>query len=322
MIQRRSIALGLLAGLAAPAARGQESFETFLARVRQEALAAGVSPGTVDVALTGLTHSQRVIELDRRQPEFTITWAEYRDTRLSARRVEAGRRAFAQHRALLERIETRFGVNARVIVAVWGMETNYGSFTGGFNVIQALATLAWEGRRAAFFRGELMAALRILDAGHIEVGRMRGSPAGAMGNPQFMPTSFERWAVDFDGDGRRDIWDSVPDALASIANYLATHGWREPGPWGFEVHLPNGFDTAQADHRDMRPVTRWRALGVRPAAGGVLPSLGGEWAVVIPGLTRGGTQAFLAGRNFMAIRAYNPSNFYATAVGLLSDLVG
>jgi membrane-bound lytic murein transglycosylase B len=262
-----------------------------------------------------------VIELDRRQAEFTMTWPQYRDSRLSQTRIDNGRRAYADNRATLEAIQARFRVSPRVIVAIWGMETSYGGFTGNFNVIEALATLAWEGRRAAFFRAELLAALRILDAGHVSVERMRGSHAGAMGHPQFMPTSFERLAADFDGDGRRDIWDSRADALASIANYLARSGWREGQPWGFEVLLPRGLDTALTGHTNMRAPREWQRLGITRASGSGLPPLEGEWAVVIPGLTRGDDQAFLVGVNFMAIRRYNPSNFYATAVGLLSDRV-
>lgn len=322
MFTRRSLLAGTAAGaFAARPAFAQESFAAFLQGVRAEARRAGVRQATLDRALSGLQPNERVIELDRRQAEFTQTWPQYRDARLSPQRIEAGRRAYAQNRALLDSIQARHGVSGRVVVAIWGLETNYGGFTGNFNVIEALATLAWEGRRAAFFRGELMAALRILDAGHVDISRMRGSHAGAMGNPQFMPTSFERLAVDFDGDGRRDIWDSRADALASIANYLSHHGWREPAPWGFEVTLPPGFDTALADHRRMRPVAEWARMRVTRAGAGGLPDMGGEWAIVIPGLSRGDSQAFLVGANFMAIRRYNPSNFYATAVGLLSDRV-
>jgi membrane-bound lytic murein transglycosylase B len=322
MLTRRSLIAGSAVGVfAARPSFAQESFAAFLQGVRADARRAGVRQVTLDRALSGLQPNERVIELDRRQAEFTQTWPQYRDSRLSPARIEAGRRAYAQNRTLLEAIQGRHNVSPRVVVAIWGLETNYGGFTGNFNVIEALATLAWEGRRAAFFRGELMAALRILDAGHVDVSRMRGSHAGAMGNPQFMPTSFERLAVDFDCDRRRDIWDSRADALGSIANYLSHHGWREPAPWGFEVALPPGFDTGLADHRRMRPVAEWSRMRVTRAEGGALPGLSGEWAIVIPGLSRGDSQAFMVGANFMAIRRYNPSNFYATAVGLLSDRV-
>lgn len=325
MITRRVLPAGFAALAATPAfarnARGEGTFDAFLDGVRAEARRGGVSAATITRAFSGLRPNDRVLELDRRQAEFTQTWPQYRDARLSPARIDAGRRAYAEHRTLLQAIQTRFRVSARVVVAIWGLETNYGGFTGTFNVIEALATLAWEGRRAAFFRAELLAALRILDAGNVSVERMRGSHAGAMGHPQFMPTSFERLAVDFDGDGRRDIWDSRADALGSIANYLARSGWRESEPWGFEVLLPSGFDTTIADHRQMRPMREWGRMGVARAGGGGLPGQEGEWAIVIPGLTRGDDQAFMVGANFMAIRRYNPSNFYATAVGILSDRV-
>lgn len=295
-------------------------FDRFLEGVRAEARRAGVSQATLQRALADLRPNGRVLELDRRQPEFTQTWEQYRDARLSPTRIEAGRRAFAENRALLAGIEQRYGVSPRAVVAIWGLETNYGGFTGAFNVVEALATLAWEGRRAQFFRAELLAALRILDRGDVSVERMRGSYAGAMGHPQFMPTSFERLAVDFDGDGRRDIWDSRADALGSIANYLARSGWRGDETWGREVVLPPGFDRT-TDHRTMRPLREWVAMGVRRADGGGLPRSDMQAAVVIPGGALNGTQAFIVYQNFMAIRRYNPSNFYALAVGLLADRV-
>ena len=325
MITRRALPAGLAVLAISPAlarnARGQGSFEAFLDGVRTEARRGGVSAGTLNRAFSGLRANDRVLELDRRQAEFTQTWPQYRDTRLSPSRIDAGRRAYAENRALLDAIQARFRVSARVVVAIWGLETNYGGFTGTFNVIEALATLAWEGRRAAFFRAELLAALRILEAGNVSMERMRGSHAGAMGQPQFMPSNFESLAVDFDGDGRRDIWDSRADAVGSIANYLARHGWREGEAWGFEVLLPTNLDPSLADHRQMRPMRDWGRMGVVRASGGGLPGSEAEWAIVIPGASRGDGQAFMVGQNFMSIRRYNPSNFYATAVGLLSDRV-
>ena len=322
MFTRRALAALPFALPAAPALAQSGSFDSFLDGVRAEARRGGVSPGTISRAFTGLRPNDRVLELDRRQAEFTQTWPQYRDGRLSATRIENGRRAMLENRPLLSAIQGRFRVEPRAVVAIWGLETSYGGFTGTFNVIEALATLAWEGRRAAFFRAELLAALRILDAGNVSVERMRGSHAGAMGHPQFMPTSFERLAVDFDGDGRRDIWDSRADALGSIANYLSRSGWREPEPWGFEVRLPPSMPMDGLDHRNTRPMADWARMGVRHFDGGSLPGYGGDWAVVIPGYSRRDTQSFLVGQNFMAIRRYNPSNFYATAVGMLSDRIG
>lgn len=314
----------LLLGLAAQA-QGSGSFDTFLATVRREAQASGVSAATLNRAFAGIRPNDRVLELDRRQAEFTQSWEAYRDGRLSQTRIDAGRRAFADNRALLGQVQARTRVSQRTVMGIWGLETNYGGFTGNFNVIEALATLAWEGRRAAFFRAELLAALRILEAGHIAPERMRGSYAGAMGQPQFMPTSFERLAIDFDGDGRRDIWDNRSDALGSIGNYLARNGWREGESWGFEVVLPQGFDAGFAEPSRPRPAAEWPSLdqwarmGVRRIDGAALGQ--GPGAIVIPANQERGQQAFIALPNFHAIRRYNPSNFYALTVGMLGDLV-
>lgn len=320
MFPTRRLALAaLLGGLAPGALAANQSFAAFLEGIRAEARRQGVSQATLNRALANLSPNQRVLELDRRQPEFTQSWAQYRDSRLSPARIEGGRRAFAENRATLEAVQARFRVSPRVVVAIWGIETNYGGFTGNFNVIESLATLAWDGRRSAYFRAELLAALKILEAGHITPERMRGSWAGAMGHPQFMPSNFERLAVDMDGDGRRDIWDSKPDALGSIANYLARSGWREEELWGREVVLPEGFNPDEARRDNTRPLREWARLGIRRPDGSPLPALDIETAILLPG--GAGGQAFAVYPNFNVIRRYNPSNFYALAVGLLSDRV-
>ena len=318
---RRSVLHLLPALLSGPALAQREGFDTFIEGLRDEAQRAGISAATLQRSLAGLRPLDRVIELDRRQPETTLTWEGYRDRIVSQPRIDAGRRAYAENRALLDSLQGRFQVPGRVLVAIWGMETNYGANTGGFGVVEALATLAWEGRRAAYFRGELMAALRILDAGHVAPERMRGSWAGAMGHPQFMPSSFERLAVDADEDGRKDIWESRADALGSIANYLLRSGWQEDRRWGREVRLPDGFDTAGAGRDNVRPLRDWARAGVVHADGTAIPEEEAGAAGVIPGLATGSRQAFLVGGNFNAIRRYNPSDFYALAVGLLSDRV-
>jgi membrane-bound lytic murein transglycosylase B len=307
-------------------AQSPGSFDAFIAGIRREARQAGVSETTLSRALAGIRPNDRVLELDRRQPEFTITWQQYRDGRLSQTRIDAGRRAYADQRNLLRNVEARFRVSPRVIMGIWGLETNYGGFTGNFNVIEALATLAWEGRRAAFFKTELMAALRILDGGHISVDRMRGSYAGAMGQPQFMPSSFERFAVDMDGDGRKDIWTGTADALGSIGHYLSRSGWREGESWGYEVVLPPGFNVSLAEPSRPRAagewpaVAEWARMGIRRADGGALQ--GSQAGLLIPSNQAGGAQqAFLILPNFHAIRRYNPSNFYALTVGMLGDRV-
>ena len=296
-----------------------QTFEVFLEGVRAEARRGGVSQAILTRALSGIRSNDRVLELDRRQPEFTQTWEQYRDARLAQTRIDGGRRAFADNRATLEAVQARFRVSPRVIVAIWGLETNYGGFTGNFNVIESLATLAWDGRRSAYFRAELLAALRILEGGHVAPDRMRGSWAGAMGHPQFMPSNFDRLAVDMDGDGRRDIWENRADALGSIANYLARSGWREEELWGREVVLPPGFDPADARRENTKPLREWVRMGVRRPDGTALPSVDLEAAIILPG--GAGGQAFAIYPNFNVIRRYNPSNFYALAVGMLSDRV-
>jgi membrane-bound lytic murein transglycosylase B len=318
LTRRLALSAALLTA-ARQATAATQSFEAFLDGIRAEARRNGVSAGTLTRALNGIRPNDRVLELDRRQPEFTQTWEQYRDARLSQTRIDGGRRAFADNRATLEAVQGRFKVSPRVVVAIWGLETNYGGFTGNFNVVESLATLAWDGRRSAYFRNELMAALKILEAGHVSAERMRGSWAGAMGHPQFMPSNFERLAVDMDGDGRRDIWDSRADALGSIANYLARSGWREEELWGREVVLPSGFNPEDARRENTRPLREWVRMGVRRPDGAALPALDLETAILLPGGPSG--QAFAIYPNFNVIRRYNPSNFYALVVGMLSDRV-
>jgi len=319
MFQRR-IFLTTPAALAIGQPALAASFDTFLDGVRAEARRAGISASTVQQAFAGIRPNDRVLELDRKQPEGAMSWEQYRDRIVSPTRIDNGRRNFNQSRPLLDAIATRYRVDPRVIVAIWGMETNFGTNTGGFGVIEALATLAWEGRRASYFRAELIAALRVLEGGHVTPARMRGSWAGAMGQPQFMPSNFERLAVDFDGDGRRDIWDSRADALASIGHYLARSGWRAEEPWGQAVQPPAGLDVERIDTDAKRPLRDWGLAGFRRADGGLLPASELEASLVLP--RNGTTQVFLAHQNFRVIRRYNPPVNYALAVGLLADQVG
>jgi len=321
MLTRRPFLGGVAALSAAPALAQTGSFDSFLEGIRAEARRAGISPATVSRALANLRPNQRVIDLDRRQAEGSLPWEDYRDRiMVNPTRVQNGQRNYADNLALLRSIEARFRVSPRVIVAIWGVETNFGGNTGGFAVIEALATLAWEGRRAEFFRKELLAALRVLDGGHIAPARMTGSWAGAMGQPQFMPTNFERMAVDFDGDGKRDIWDSRADALGSIAHYFQKSGWREGEPWGRAVQPPPGFSIDSADTETKRSLREWSRLGFRSADGSPLPASELEAAVVLP--NRGSGQVFLGHHNLRVIRRYNSPVNYGLAVGLLSDRVG
>lgn len=305
--------------LTAPGSRAAEPFDAWLAALRAEARSRGVSAETIRAALSQLRPLPRVLELDRRQPERTLTWAEYRARVVAEPRIGNGRRAVADNRELLRAVEARFAVPAAIVTAIWGIETNYGTTLGGFPVIQALATLAHDGRRSAYFRGELLNALRILDQGHIALPEMMGSWAGAMGQPQFMPSSFLGYAVDFDGDGRRDIWNSRGDALGSIGNYLARANWRPAEPWGFAVRLPPGFDAGLADARTMRPLSAWSEMGVRRLDGAPLGTPAPAAAIAAPDGVLG--EAFALFASAQAIRRYNNSTYYVLAVGLLSDLL-
>ena len=323
MLSRRLLlAASLPALLATPARAASASFQGFLAALRAEAQRAGISARTLDRALAGIQPNQKVLERDRHQPEFTMTWAQYRDLLITENRIASGRAAYQQNRALLSRVQDRFGVEPAPIVGIWGLESSYGTGMGDFHVVEALATLAWEGRRASFFRPELIAALRILDHGDVTPARMTGSYAGAMGQPQFMPTSYLRYAVDFEGHGRRDIWTSKPDVLGSIANYLAHSGWRGGETWGQGVLLPQNFDRSATGRENRRPVGEWARLGVRPIDARPLARPETPAAVVLPDGPMGpSTDAFLVYANFTAIRRYNPSDFYALVVGLLGDMV-
>ena len=294
-----------------------DGFHSFLNGVRAEAARSGVRPGTLDRAFAGVEPNQKVLERDRHQPEFTLTWARYRDLVITPKRIVAGQQAVAANRMLFRRVEQRYGVGPGVIAGIWGLESSFGSGTGDFRVVEALATLAWEGRRASFFRGELIGALKILDHGDVAPSGMTGSYAGAMGQPQFMPTSYLRYAVDFEGNGRRDIWTSRPDVLGSIANYLAQSGWRPGQTWGQAVSVPPGLEVAGREAK--RPLSEWARAGVRPVAGRWAATAETPTGLVAPDGSGGETFAVFG--NFAAIRRYNPSDFYAIAVGLIGDQV-
>ncbi len=294
-----------------------DSFASFLNGVRNEARSVGIRPATLERAFAGVAPNQKVLDRDRHQPEFTMTWARYRALVINDKRIINGRQAIETNRTLFQRVEQRYGVGGDVIAGIWGLESNFGTGTGDYRVVEALATLAWEGRRASFFRGELMAALKILDHGDVAPAAMTGSYAGAMGQPQFMPTSYLRYAVDFDGHGRRDIWTSKPDVLGSIANYLAASGWRAGQTWGQAVTTPASVDPTGRDAK--RPIAEWARAGVRPISGRWAGQPDTPAGLVAPDGAGGDT--FLVFHNFTAIRRYNPSDFYALAVGLIGDQV-
>jgi membrane-bound lytic murein transglycosylase B len=307
----------LLALLAAPLAHASADFETWLAAFRQDAAAQGISAATLDAALTGIAPVERVIELDRRQPEFLQTFADYLGRRVTADQIARGRALMGEHAALLDAVEQQYGVPKAVLVAFWGLETRFGAVLGGFNIPASLATLAYDGRRSAFFRSQLLDALRIIDAGHIAAADMNGSWAGAMGHMQFMPSTFRAHAVDGDGDARIDLWQSLPDAMHSAANYLKRAGWRAGEPVALEVRLPEGFDWGSARIGHRLPVAEWRALGVLPADGGTLPAAAGRAAIVLPQGWQG--PAFMVFDNFDVVMQWNRSVNYALAVARMAQ---
>jgi len=307
------------AQISAAAAPQAPTFNQWRDAFRQEALDKGIDASLFDRAFDGVTPDADVIKADRSQPEFSRpVWA-YLDSALSNQRVATGRSRLSAQEETLEAIEQRYGVDRHILAAIWGLESNYGQNMGSRQVIRSLATLAHEGRRPGFAHDQLLAALDILQHRDIEPNGMLGSWAGAMGQTQFIPTTYNQYAVDFDGNGRRDIWNSPADALASAANYLKASGWHSGQRWGQEVRLPANFDYALADPGVKKSVAEWQALGVRPAnqdsfAGNMADQ---RAALLLPAGHKG--PAFLLQHNFSTIMRYNNSSSYALAIGLLSD---
>jgi lytic murein transglycosylase len=297
-----------------PATVSDESFQVFLRTLWPLAQARGVTPDTFKAAFDGISPDPKIEELTRKQAEFVKPVWSYLDSAASEQRIARGREQGVQWAEALEAAQKTYGVDPAVILGVWGMETNFGSFTGGKDVIRSLATLSAMNYRGTFFRDELVTALVILQQGHVDRAEMRGSWAGAMGQTQFMPSSFMRFAVDADGDGHKNIWTSVPDAMASTANYLQKNGWKPGLPWGFEVTLPEHFDY----RRDKADFARWAGAGVRRADGQALPSHG-EASLFLPAGARG--PVFLVTANFGVIKRYNNSDSYALGVAHLGDRI-
>ena len=294
----------------------QTGFARWVTSLRATAHAAGIDEPTLRAAFDEVRYLPRVVELDRAQPEFTRAVWDYLDSAVSPQRVALGQDKLLQVRAEADAAAARFGVPASVLVAIWGIESNYGGNYGDIPTIDALATLGFEGRREEWARGLLLAALKILQSGDIERAQMVGSWAGAMGQTQFLPSNFLAYAVDADGDGRRDIWGSMADVLASTANFLARSGWKAEQAWGVEVQLPPGFDVARADAELRQSAAQWAADGLRTVDGAPLPELA-DASVLLPAGARG--PAFLVGPNFRALLRYNNSTSYALAVGLLAQ---
>ena len=311
-----------------PASPAPPPFNEWLTQLIADARSSGFSEAVVNKTLAGLEPYERVIQEDRSQAELVVGFDRYYRSRVNARTVRRGRDASSQYRTLLSRVEDKYDVQRRFIVAIWGMETQYGRITGRVPVFQALATLAWEGRRAEFFKGELFNALTMVSRGHIEPGRMTGSWAGAMGHPQFMPSSYLKFAQDFDGDGRRDIWASQGDVLASIANYLKEYDWNDEETWGREVRISDAARARIAEETEKRtdgcfamrnmterkPLNEWQEMGVRLVNGRPLPK-----SSIDAGLVQTDERTFLVYNNYDALLRYNCAHYYALSVALLAD---
>jgi membrane-bound lytic murein transglycosylase B len=306
-------------GLPSTAHAQQRPFDAWLQDFRSAALEARISPATVDVALAGLTPLEQVIERDRAQPEFTLDFRSYLARVVSQSRIEEGQRVLAEHGELLRKVGRRYGMPPELLAAVWGIESNYGRAQGDFPVVQALATLAYDGRRAPMFRRELLHALRILDLGHVELDAMKGSWAGAMGQLQFMPSTFIDYAKDGDGDGRKDVWGSTADALESAANFMSSN-WRSGLRWGRQASVPAAFNTSLAGLNRTRTLPQWQALGVRLPGGEALPRENVRASIIFPD---NGTRepAFLVYQNYRALLRWNRAHFFALAVGHLADRI-
>ena len=302
-------------------------FDLWIGALRAEAAARGIRPEIIDQAFAGVEPVAQILERDRSQAEFTLDLETYLRRRLTRQTVRTAQEMYSRHRTLLQRIGKQYSVNPRIVVAVWGLESNFGRFSGVRPTIPTLTTLAYDTRRGTMFRNELFSALEILNRGDIELDRLKGSWAGALGQPQFMPSSYLQYAQDFDGDGRRDIWESEPDVFASVANYLKEHGWADGHAWGREVKLPGTVRVkaeaipfresgcrAERAMTDPRPLTAWRRMGVRTISGTPVPA-----SAVKASLVQAGSRSFLLYSNYDSILGYNCAHTYALSVALLSD---
>jgi membrane-bound lytic murein transglycosylase B len=328
MIRLAAIAVAVLLGTGTVSAQqsaqpmtatAQSGFRAFIQDVRRDALHQGITPATFDRAFANVAYVPHVIELDRQQPESTLSFEDYIDRVVSPTRRERGREQLAENRALLDAVSRKYGVAPRFIVALWGIESDYGRLTGTFSEIDALATLAFDGRRSAFFRKELINALIVVQRMHVDPRTMTGSWAGAMGQSQFMPSSFLNYAVSWRGNAPPNIWTNKADVFASIASYLAHVGWRPDESWGIAVKTPAGLDQSLIGLGQRRPLSSWAALGVQQANGGALQDSSATASLIEPGGESG--PAFLVFDNFRVILRWNNSSYFATAVGYLADAV-
>ncbi len=316
---RRAVRLAAAALLlVAGTASARADFAQFVEALWPQAHARGVSRATFDEAFRGVAPDPDVIARTQKQAEFVKPVGDYLASAVSAKRIDTGRTKAREWKEILEKVDHVYGVDPYIVLGVWGLETNFGNFVGDKYVIGALATLAYQRYRGDYFKKELLSALQVLQAGHVRAKDMQGSWAGAMGQTQFMPSSFNHYAVDFDGDGHKDIWTNVPDALASTANYLKKHGWIAGETWGYEVMLPSGFEASGQSATNYRPFAHWAAQGVTRADGEAMPRDGHAGLLMPAG---GNGPAFLVTRNFKVIKSYNNSTAYALGVSLLGDRI-
>ena len=308
-----TLVVGLMAVVSASA---QQSWASWKEDLRKQAISEGIRPAVFDRAFTGVYPSKRVVKLDRNQPEKRLTFIKYRNTRADSYRIKIGRKALKRNQPLLTQVSEIYGVSPCYIVSFWGLESAYGKFMGKFPVIKSLATLAYDGRRSKFFRKELLYALHIINDGHVNLASFKGEWAGANGQPQFLPSSWYHYAVDHDGDGKRDIWNTRADVFASIANYLKEHGWISGQPWGVYVTLPNNLDRGLIEHKVEQPVSAWLRDGVTLKTNYYINP---KWEARI--IHPYGGPDMMIFNNFKVIMRWNRSNYYAGTVGYMADKV-
>lgn len=315
---KKLLMMGLCGLILTSTATARESWREWVSDLKREAVSEGVEPSVVERAFRNIGQpSRRVKSYSKSQPEHRLTFNKYRKTRASNYRILLGKRNFKKNDMLLREVGDSFGVDPCFIVSFWGMETSYGNFMGKFPVIKSLATLAYDSKRKKFFRSELLQALHIVNDGHVRLSDYKGEWAGASGQPQFLPSSFTRYAVDYNQDGRKDIWSTKADVFASIANYLVNKGWKTNEPWAVEVNLPRGFDMAQEGKRIRKSVREWQSLGVTMPKGGDLPRQDLDASIIKPY----GGPALLAFNNFRVIMRYNNSTYYAGSIGYMADKI-
>lgn len=299
-------------------AQPNESWDAWLQQLRQEAISQGISPKVFDTAFANIHGpNAQVLYFNRTQPEKRMTFLQYRKSRIDSMRIRMGKFEYQKNQNLLNYISNNYNIDPCFVAAIWGIETSYGHYMGTFPVINSLSTLAYESNREEYFRSELLIALHILNDGHVSINHFKGEWAGASGYPQFMPSSWEKYAVDYNNDGRKDIWTSPADGLASIGNYLAKNGWQKNQPWAIQVILPATFDDNLLGLNIVKTVNQWNALGVQPANGFNIPDQTLNASILQPN----GGPTFMVFDNFKTILTYNKSIFYVCSVGYLADKI-